>query len=104
MGLGYGAISFSGKDWDFIPATSIALKIFGQDKRLDAFVNKDGKPLVHTSRSGLRPFNKDELNRIIQVGLCLPCHNKMTDPVMKNWKGANPPVPCQNFIDIFKVP
>ncbi len=103
IGLGYGNISFYYRTWDFSPATAANSKVFGLDTRLDAFVNKNGKALVHSSRKGLRPFEKGELDRIIQVGLCLCCHKGFNDPVMKNWPRDNrPPTPCNHFTNMFK--
>ena len=103
MGLGYGNISFTNGIWGFSPATSKDPKIFGQNQRLDAFVDKNGRMLVHASRSELRPFKKSELDRIIQVGLCLPCHKGSEDPVMKNWVKGKSPVPCNCSTNAFKT-
>ena len=101
MGLGYGNI-FLKKDgsFGFTPSSSVNATIFGQDRRLDAFVNTDGVPLVHTSRKGLRPFNQGELEKIVRVGLCLSCHPGMDDPVMKSWKKDTTPKPCKAFLDL----
>ncbi len=101
MGLGYGNI-YLRKDgsFGFTPSSSVNTTIFGQDRRLDAFVNTDGAPLVHTSRKGLRPFNQRELEKIVRVGLCLSCHPDMNDPVMKNWREDSNPRPCKAFLDM----
>ena len=61
---------------------------------LDAFVDVNGRPLVHFSRERLRAFNNDELSRILYVGLCLLCHKDYADPVMKNWVPGRPSAPC----------
>ncbi len=65
---------------------------------LDAFVDIDGNALVHTSRKGLRPFDKKEIDRILYVGLCLNCHRDFKDPVMKNWQPGHAPRPCKNLV------
>ncbi len=104
LGLGYGNIAFDNGGWIFQPATSVNSKAFGSNKRLDAFVNTEGHPLVHTGRKGLRPFNKEELNRIISVGPCLVCHRDMEDPVMKNWQGGKSPLPCKYFRSLTRTP
>ncbi len=104
MGLGYGNIVYEKGQWMFQPATSIRSKTFGSDKRLDAFVNIEGDSLVHTGRKGLRPFNKQELNRIISVGPCLVCHMDMEDPVMRKWIGGKSPLPCEYFRALTSTP
>lgn len=45
----------------------------------------EGKPLVNFNHPELRPFNKEELKRILKVGLCLKCHSEDT-PVFTKWK------------------
>jgi len=86
--------------WSFEPSTSLDLKVFGQNRRLDAFVDQAGKPLVHTSRKGLRPLDREELDKIVRVGFCLPCHKDMDDPVMKNWTGRQRPRACKYFLSL----
>ncbi len=101
LGLGYGTIySKNPGSWGFRAACSVNKKLFGQEQRLDAFVDESGKGLVHTSRKGLRPFNKKELDRIIKVGFCLPCHRDMQDPVMQSWKKDSQPQPCSAYLKL----
>ncbi len=69
LGLGYGNLYLKDGKWQFDPATN-ATTTFGSD-RLDAFVDIYGNPLVYTSRAGLRTFNKEELTKILNIGLCL---------------------------------
>lgn len=73
-------------------------KPFVNNHPLDAFVDIDGNVLVHTSRKGLRPFDKKEIDRILYVGLCVTCHRDFKDPVMKNWQRGHAPRPCKNAI------
>ena len=48
---------------------------------LDAFVDIQGRPLVNFSRKKrLRTFNKDEIDRILTVGICLNCHSGLSFP------------------------
>ena len=97
VGLGTGSVRYTEGKLQFSPALSSSPGISGLDHPLDAFVDIDGRPLVHTSRPGLRTFNSDEIKRILYVGLCLECHRDFNDPVMKNWNPANPPEPCRNM-------
>ena len=84
--------------WRFTSSLSGPSGSLGTDHPLDAFVDIKGRPLVRTSRKGLRPFNSREIDRILYVGLCLPCHTNFDDPVMKTWTPGNAPLPCSRII------
>ena len=43
-----------------------------------------GQPVAGTHQPGARPFNQKELNRILRVGNCLPCHAKEDDPIYRD--------------------
>ena len=92
VGLGTGALSWKGGALSFVPALSAAPELLGLDHPLDAFVDPSGRVLVHTSRPGLRPLRRDEIKRILEVGLCLECHSR-DDPIFKAW----PKRPCRAF-------
>jgi len=94
LGLGQGSLSLGSDGWKFTPALSGSPSSLGIKHPLDAFVDINGRPLVNTSRKGLRPFNSHEINKILYVGLCLPCHKDFRDPVMKNWVPGHAPLPC----------
>ena len=51
----------------------------------NAYVDISGKPLQKSSRPNLRPFNGEEINRILRVGLCLPCHKQYDDAVYTSY-------------------
>ncbi|NDY42773.1 cytochrome C, partial [Dissulfurirhabdus thermomarina] len=68
----------------------------GIDHPLDAFVDANGTALVHTSRPDLRPLGRDEIRRVLDVGLCLPCHRDLRDPVMRAWRPGRMPRPCRH--------
>lgn len=93
LGLGSGVLSSTDKSWVFTPALS-PVGLPGIKHPLDAFVSIGGIPFVHTSRPGLRPFNRDEIRSILDVGPCLDCHRDFGDPVMKRWLPGTPPEPC----------
>ncbi|WP_456433611.1 hypothetical protein [Thermosulfuriphilus sp.] len=92
VGLGPGNIGFEGGKIRFWPAeTGVDL---GLNHSLQALVDVRGRPLTNLSRPNLRPFNQEEIYRILRVGLCLPCHQDYHDPVMKNWR---PDLSCPVF-------
>ncbi|GEM_PF-630698 len=98
LGLGRGSLSFGPDGWRFTSSLSGPSGSLGTDHPLDAFVDIKGRPLVRTSRKGLRPFNSREIDRILYVGLCLPCHTNFDDPVMKTWTPGNAPLPCSRIV------
>ncbi len=96
LGLGRGTLTATSGGWHFKPDMSMHSTALGIDHPLDAFVSINGTSLVHTSRPWLRTFNKDEIYRILNVGLCLPCHSGFKDPVMRKWMESGiRPDPCK---------
>ena len=71
LGLGEGTAWKENGEWYFNPVGQGIETEVGTTVPLDAFVSIDGTPLQHSSRSNLRPFNKDELARILRVGICI---------------------------------
>jgi len=53
---------------------------------LDGFVNLSGEPLQSGSGKGVRPFNKEEIDRILSVDPCLGCHNRYDDKIYADFK------------------
>ncbi len=43
-----------------------------------------GQTVAGSHQPGTRAFNQKELNRILKVGNCLPCHRREDDPIYKN--------------------
>ncbi|MBW2615816.1 MAG: hypothetical protein JRD02_06550 [Deltaproteobacteria bacterium] len=64
----------------------MAANCMGIDFPLDAFVDTRGTPLQSTVRQGARPFNHDELEKIMAVDGCLPCHDHYEDKIYGNFK------------------
>jgi hypothetical protein len=95
LGLGEGSLIIrqDGK-WGFSPAQS-STPSGDVNHPIDAFVDITGKPLTHTSRQNLRPFNGEEIKKILYVGQCLNCHKDFSDQVMRNWMPANAPLICK---------
>jgi hypothetical protein len=79
VGLGLGTAWQEGGEWRFDPATQPLVTSAGTTPRLDAYVTIDGIPLQKSFRPNLRPFNQQELARILTVGTCLPCHPAIQD-------------------------
>lgn len=85
IGLGEGTLWLQNGKLHFTPIDQGVKTAVGTTPPLDAYVDLNGKPLQHSSRSDMRPFNRQELRRILRVGLCLPCHKTYTDPAIKNY-------------------
>ncbi len=86
VGLGEGTVSVdeNGK-WSFTILDQGVDTLDGKTVPFDAFVNIQGEALQHGSRPDLRPFNKEELQNILRVGLCVSCHDQYEDPVWKDY-------------------
>ena len=86
IGLGYGRLTYLGHNrWAFTPLEKPENNLLGIDFPLSGLTDLNGRVFVNLSRKDLRPFNPEEIKRILRVGLCLECHPDFTDPVMKNW-------------------
>lgn len=82
VGLGEGNLSYEGMKWHFTPVKPGIN--YGLESPLDSCVNIEGNSTVNFSRDWLRSFNKDEINRILKVGVCLTCH-KGSDSIFSRW-------------------
>jgi len=91
VGLGEGTVTKENGEWRFFPVDRGVDTLTGRTVGLDTFVTIDGEPLQNGSRENLRPFNGEELRRILQVGLCLQCHTEPDDPAYRNY---DPKRPC----------
>jgi len=91
VGLGEGTVTKENGEWRFHPVDQGVDTLAGRTVGLDTFVTIDGTPLQHGSRANLRPFNGEELRRILRVGLCLQCHTDYSDPAYRNY---DPQRPC----------
>jgi len=91
VGLGQGKVVKQNGTWEFYPVDQGVNTLAGRTVGLDTFVTIDGTPLQHGSRQDLRPFNGEELRRILRVGLCLECHTDLNDPAYRNY---DPQRPC----------
>lgn len=91
MGLGEGALWREQGQWRFAPQGRGLETGAGPTPPLDAYVDLTGKPLQKSARADLRPFNGEELQRILRVGLCLKCHKGLDD---RAWRGYRPTTTC----------
>ncbi len=96
VGLGEGTVTKTKGKWQFFPVDRGVDTIKGRTVGFDNFVTIDGEPLQYGSRANLRPFNGQELRRILRVGLCLDCHTEYDDPAYKNY---SPERPCPVFVE-----
>ena len=100
LGLGLGTAWQEGGTWRFDPATQPLATSAGTIPRLDAYVTIDGIPLQKSFRPNLRPFNQEELARILTVGTCLPCHPTIQDPAYQPFR----PEGCTRVKDATPAP
>jgi len=85
MGLGEGKAWKENGQWHFSGVDKGVETEAGLTPPLDGYVDINGKPLQKSARPDLRPFNKEELGRILRVGQCLPCHKVYNDAVYRNY-------------------
>ncbi|WP_028582502.1 hypothetical protein [Desulfogranum japonicum] len=90
VGLGEGTVTKRNGKWEFHPVDRGADTLKGRTVGFDNFVTIEGKPLQYGSRENLRPFNQEELHRILRVGLCLECHASYEDPAYRNYDWKKP--------------
>ncbi|MDA8164370.1 MAG: hypothetical protein M0017_04985 [Desulfobacteraceae bacterium] len=86
LGLGEGTLWRENGTWKFQGLDQGVETLSGKSPPLDGYVTIDGKPLQKSSRPDLRPFNGEELSRILRVGECLPCHKSYDDPAYKDYR------------------
>ena len=94
VGLGEGRLSLKDGKWDFKVLDQGVDTLVGKTVPFDAFVDIEGNPLQHSSRPDLRPFNGEELKRILRVGLCVSCHSRYDDPI---WRGYKADTVCPSY-------
>ena len=86
LGLGEGVLAFPAPDsLQMHYVYDAARSGLGIPAPLTAFVSPGGEALQTTSRHGARPFSQSELQRILQVNLCLPCHDAYEDVIYRDF-------------------
>ncbi|MFC1491728.1 hypothetical protein ACFLQ0_03970 [Nitrospinota bacterium] len=86
LGFGEGILYKRGESWQFRPSYDAQSSGMGIGFALDAFVDTQGTPLMSTAHKGARPFNQDELENILAVDVCLPCHDQYEDKIYRDFK------------------
>jgi len=86
VGLGEGTLWREQGEWRFLPQVQGLETAVGPTPALDAYVDLRGNPLQKSARADLRPFNQEELQRILRIGTCLACHRDLTDPAWRNYR------------------
>jgi hypothetical protein len=86
VGLGEGTVSVEDGRLVFTGIDRGVDTAVGRTTPFDAFVSIDGTPLQKGSRKDLRPFNGEELRRILRVGICAGCHDGADMKIWKNYK------------------
>jgi len=88
LGLGDGDIyiglNSTGKDDTILPLVRTDIISNRSQHSPKARLTMRGEPLAGISQSGARLFNQEEINRILKVGNCLPCHEQYDDPIYQN--------------------
>lgn len=90
LGLGAGDINLglnpSGKDDVVSPVVRTEI-VSGRSQLAPATrLTLRGEPLAGVSQPNARPFNQQDINRILKVGNCIPCHDENGDPIYRNIK------------------
>ena len=49
-------------------------------------VSMRGETLAGTHQPKARTFNQEEINRILRIGNCIPCHDSYSDPIYEDIK------------------
>jgi len=86
IGLGEGILHQKEGRRNFRPTYDAAGSGLGLSHPLDAYVNLDGEPLQTGFKNGVRPFTREEIDRILGVAPCLGCHTGYDDPIYLNFQ------------------
>jgi len=82
LGLGPGVLDYQGATWHFTPTPATG----DFDLR---WTTPAGHAVGRATRGAARPFTADELDRILVVGACLPCHESSGDPIYREFAAAH---------------
>jgi hypothetical protein len=94
IGLGTGTAWRQDGQWRFDSVDMGVQTEAGLTPPLDAYVTIEGVPLQKSFRPDMRPFNQEELARILRIGQCLPCHKTYDD---KAYADYSPTEKCPVF-------
>ncbi len=89
LGLGDGTLTWSDAErrYDISPLYESRETGLNISYPLEALTSPNGSQLQSTSHRLSRGFNAEELQRIVAIARCLPCHDRYDDPV---WQRPGP--------------
>ncbi len=103
LGLGEGRLKWTAKgSLEVEPVYDSRRSGLKIDYPLEAVVSGQGDQLQSTSHPLSRPFNLEEMRKIVAIAPCLACHDRYDDPV---WQRPGPYVerpPCTEAIEAAK--
>lgn len=92
LGLGEGDLKIgknsSGKNDIVEPLNRSDIMRKASQFEPQAKVSVRGESLAGTHQQKARTFNQAEINRILRVGNCIPCHDSYNDPIYQNIKNS----------------
>ena len=92
LGLGEGDLKIgknpTGKNDIVVPLNRSDIMRKASQFEPQAKVSMRGESLAGTHQLKARTFNQKEINRILRVGNCIPCHDSYGDPIYQDIKGS----------------
>lgn len=93
LGLGKGRAELRRGRWRFVadpggpPAGTFPMPIpaWPDGVPWDGWTRLDGAPAARATRLGARPLSPGELRRILEVGRCVSCHRRASDPIYRHF-------------------
>ncbi len=101
LGLGPGALGWTKGVLSAEPVYNAAASGLGNHPP-EQITDGKGNAVQRMSRRGERPFNQNELNRIVGLSLCLTCHDSYRDAVYRDFDRSltryqkDATLPCRN--------
>jgi len=88
LGMGEGDLrikkSSSGKYDQFNPLVRTNRVLNKSKFGPQAKINQRGQAIAGSGQPGARPFNQEEITRILKVGNCIPCHSRYSDKIYQD--------------------
>jgi hypothetical protein len=99
LGLGEGILQRQNGKWVFRPTYEGGDRSLGMFFPLDRYVTLAGERVQKPYRTGARPLNGMELERVLSVSACIGCHNRWDDPIYVNFSNST-----DRFLSEFFLP
>jgi len=88
LGMGEGHLSIKKKSsgqYDRLNPLVRTNRVLNKSKfGPQAKINQRGQAIAGSGQPGARPFNQEEITRILKVGNCIPCHSGYTDKIYRD--------------------